>query len=78
MSRTVGLTFDEPKIRTDASEETCGYPDPENTSNIGDIIDFQSMTVPELKAYAADMGVDLIGATKKDDIIKRILEPAEV
>ena len=36
------------------------------------------MTVAELKAYAADMGIDINGAAKKDAIISRILEPAEV
>lgn len=62
MSRTVGLTFD----GTDNAYGTdCG-------------IDLSSMTVAELRAYAADMGIELNGAAKKDDIISRILEPAEV
>lgn len=41
-------------------------------------IDLSSMTVAELKAYAGEIGIDLNGAIKKDDIISRISEPAEV
>lgn len=62
MSRTIGLTFDE----TDNAYGTdCG-------------IDLSSMTVAELKSYAADMGIELNGAAKKDDIISRLLELVEV
>ena len=63
MAKTVGLTFSE--NLPDNKFEDCG-------------IDLTSMTVAELKAYAADMGIDLNGAAKKDAIISRILEPAEV
>ena len=67
MAKTVGLTFTEtiPENLPDNNSEDCG-------------IDLSSMTVAELKAYAADMGIDLNGAAKKDAIISRILEPAEV
>lgn len=62
MAKTIGLTFDE-------TDNACG-------TDCG--IDLSSMTVAELKAYAADMGIDLNGAVKKDDIISRILDPVEV
>ena len=67
MAKTVGLTFSEtiPENLPDNNFEDCG-------------IDLTSMTVAELKAYAADMGIDINGAAKKDAIISRILEPAEV
>lgn len=35
-------------------------------------IDFNSMTVAELRTYAEDNEIDLEGATKKDDIILAI------
>jgi len=35
-------------------------------------IDFQAMTVAELKVYADDEGIDLSGASKKADIIEAI------
>lgn len=62
MSRTVGLTFGYEEVLTD----------------IGEGLDFYSMTVPELKFYADSLEIDLTGATKKDEIIQRILEPPEV
>ena len=34
----------------------------------------EEMTVPELKAYAEANGIDLAGATRKDEILARILE----
>ena len=34
------------------------------------------MTVPQLKAYAAEKGIDLEGASRKDDIIAKIAAAA--
>lgn len=39
-------------------------------ANAGD--DLASLTVPKLKAYAKQHGIDLDGATKKDDILAKI------
>lgn len=33
-------------------------------------------TVPELREYADQRGIDLTGATKKDEIVTKITEPA--
>jgi hypothetical protein len=71
MAKTVGLTFEE-NIPT----EICEVSSPDGKLGIG--VNLSDMTVVELKAYAAEMGIDLTGASKKDDIISRILEPAEV
>lgn len=38
-----------------------------------DLAELNSMTVPELKAYAENTGIDLKGATKKSDIIAAIM-----
>lgn len=35
-------------------------------------VDLDAMTVPQLKAYAAENGIDLSGVTRKVDIIDRI------
>ena len=38
--------------------------------------DLDKMTVPQLKAYAAEKGIDLEGASRKDDIIAKIAAAA--
>ena len=47
MAKTVGLTFNEKPITI---EPPADYRENEN------VIDYKSMTVPELKAYAAELG----------------------
>ena len=42
------------------------------------VIDYKSMTVPELKAYAAELGIDLGSASKKDAIIQEIVDAVAV
>ena len=49
MAKTVGLTFNEKPITI---EPPADYRENEN------VIDYKSMTVPELKAYAAELGID--------------------
>ena len=39
---------------------------------IGETLEFGSMTIKELKAYAEKNGIDLDGASKKADILERI------
>lgn len=67
MAKTVGLTFEEDPI---IIEPPAGYNENEN------VVDFKSMTVSELKDYAAELGVDLGTAAKKDDIIQIIITAA--
>lgn len=64
MAKTVGLTFEEKPITI---EPPADYYENEN------VIDYKSMTVPELKAYAAELSIDLGAATKKDAIISAIV-----
>ena len=49
--------------------------DGENNDNSG-ATDLDKMTVPQLKAYAAEKGIDLEGASRKDDIIAKIAAAA--
>lgn len=54
MAKTVGLTFNEKPITIEPPADYC-----ENEN----VIDYKSMTVPELKAYAAELGIDLGSAS---------------
>ena len=65
MAKTVGLTFNEKPITIEPPADYC-----ENEN----VIDYKSMTVPELKAYAAELGIDLGSASKKDAIIQEIVD----
>ena len=67
MAKTVGLTFNEKPITIEPPADYC-----EN------VIDYKSMTVPELKAYAAELGIDLGSASKKDAIIQEIVDAVAV
>lgn len=49
--------------------------DGEKNDNSG-ATDLDKMTVPQLKAYAAEKGIDLEGASRKDDIIAKIAAAA--
>ena len=76
MAKTVGLTFNEKPITIEPPADYC-----ENENNIGEnenVIDYKSMTVPELKAYAAELGIDLGSASKKDAIIQEIVDAVAV
>lgn len=63
MARTVGLTFEEKQKMIEP---------PFDYSGTEDVVDLKSMTVAELKAYAAELGIDIGSATKKDQIIQAI------
>ena len=69
MAKTVGLTFNEKPITIEPPADYC-----ENEN----VIDYKSMTVPELKAYAAELGIDLGSASKKDAIIQEIVDAVAV
>ena len=69
MAKTVGLTFNEKPITI---EPPADYSENEN------VIDYKSMTVPELKAYVAELGIDLGSASKKDAIIQEIVDAVAV
>lgn len=58
----------QPDFNADTSNGGESGNDPE-----GDLAELNSMTVPELKAYAENTGIDLKGATKKSDIIAAIV-----
>ena len=68
MAKTVGLTFEEKPITIEPPADYYGNED---------VIDYRSMTVPELKAYAAELGIDLGSVSKKDAIIQAIVYAAE-
>ena len=69
MAKTVGLTFNEKPITIEPPADYC-----ENEN----VIDYKSMTVPELKAYAAELGIDLGSASKKDAIIQEVVDAVAV
>lgn len=69
MAKTVGLTFNEKPITIEPPADYC-----ENEN----VIDYKNMTVPELKAYAAELGIDLGSASKKDAIIQEIVDAVAV
>lgn len=69
MAKTVGLTFNEKPITIEPPADYC-----ENEN----VIDYKIMTVPELKAYAAELGIDLGSASKKDAIIQEIVDAVAV
>lgn len=69
MAKTVGLTFNEKPITIEPPADYC-----ENEN----VIDYKSMTVPELKVYAAELGIDLGSASKKDAIIQEIVDAVAV
>lgn len=61
--RTIGLTF-EGKQKT--------IEPPFDYSGTEDVVDLKSMTVAELKAYAAELGINIGSASRKDEIIQAI------
>ena len=58
-------------VEATADDNTDG----EKNDNSG-ATDLDKMTVPQLKAYAAEKGIDLEGASRKDDIIAKIAAAA--
>ena len=58
-------------VEATADDNTDG----EKNDNSG-ATDLDKMTVPQLKAYATEKGIDLEGASRKDDIIAKIAAAA--
>ena len=58
-------------VEATADDNTDG----EKNDNSG-ATDLDKMTVPQLKAYAAEKGIDLEGASRKDDIVAKIVAAA--
>lgn len=65
MGKTVGLIFNDPEqiveVHTDTDAEIC----------------LDNMTVPQLKSFAKENGIDIGSASKKEDIIKAIIAAGE-
>ena len=68
-------TIPEEKPEIETTEEEIPEDEDDKTSESAkfDAEDLDKMTVPALKKVAKDNGIDLAGATKKDDIIPIIL-----
>ena len=68
-------TIPEEKPEIETTEEEIPEDEDDKTSESAkfDAEDLDNMTVPALKKVAKDNGIDLAGATKKDDIIPIIL-----
>lgn len=64
-----------PKVKAEAktpAQKSAPADNPEDTD--AEDTDLESMTVPELKAYAAKNDIDLAGATRREDIIGAIMD----
>lgn len=64
--------------RIDFNEKPITIEPPADYCENENVIDYKSMTVPELKAYAAELGIDLGSASKKDAIIQEIVDAVAV
>lgn len=74
MGKTVGLTFEPEQIvevHTDINGET------EERILTDAEICLDNMTVPHLKSFAKENGIDIGSASKKEDIIKAIIAAGE-
>lgn len=62
-----------PAVEVSSAEVETDQEDDESTPENDLAEELDKLTVPQLKKYAKDHGVDIMGATKKDEIIPLIL-----
>lgn len=62
-------TYSELSVLAKCADHLDSISAPEATQ---EAVDFDSMTLKELKAYAETHGIDLTGITKKTDILKAV------
>lgn len=66
-------TTETPAVEVSSAEVETDQEDDESTPENDLAEELDKLTVPQLKKYAKDHGVDIMGATKKDEIIPLIL-----
>lgn len=73
-SKNSGLESSENlSLGNNPADEENKQDDAENALDDDETFDFDKLTVPQLKKYAKDHGIDLMGANRKDEIIPLIL-----
>ena len=78
MGKTVGLIFNEPEQIVEVHTDINGETEERILTESADAeICLDNMTVPQLKSFAKENGIDIGSASKKADIINAIIAAGE-